>query len=424
MTDIRRTVTFATGLYRRRFDFAFHGYLRRDPLSLLHLRAGRDDPYAIYERLRAQGTLVPNRLGHWVTTSHRLCNAVLRDRRFGVRSAELTVPDSPSDDFDMSFLDRDPPDHTRLRRLAQPSFSPRQMAGYRPRIERTVDDLLDAALAAGRFDLVSSLAAPLPIAVITDLMGVPDADAAQFAEVGTVIGGALDGIHSLAHAARLQAANDTLRGLFEGLFELRRREPADDMISRIVAAEGDQIQPREMLPMCNLLLVAGFETTVNLIGNAVNALLDHPEQWADLCADPAGLAGPAVEETLRYDPPVQRTARCALEPVELDGHPVAKGQFVVTLIGAANRDPAAFPEPGRFDIHRTQTADHLAFSSGIHYCVGQPLARLEATIAVQKLAERMPGLRRNGPVRRRTSTLIRGPIHLPVRALASAALQR
>ena len=416
MTEIRRTVTFATALYRRRFDFAVHGYLHRDPLSLLHLRAGRDDPYAIYERLRAQGTLTRSRLGQWATTSHRLCNAVLRDRRFGVRSAELTVPSPPTDDFDMSFLDRDPPDHTRLRRLAQPAFSPRQMAGYRPRIEATVDDLLGAALAAGDFDLVSAFAAPLPIEVITDLMGVPDADAARFAQVGTVIGSALDGIHSLGHAARLQTANDTLRALFEGLFELRRRAPADDVISRIVAAEGDQIQPREMLPMCNLLLVAGFETTVNLIGNAVNALLDHPGQWADLCADPAGLAGPAVEETLRYDPPVQRTARVALEPVELDGHVVAPGQFVVTLIGAANRDPEAFPDPGTFDIHRTQTADHLAFSSGIHYCVGQPLARLEAVVALQKLAERMPGLRRNGPLRRRTSSVIRGPIHLPVRA--------
>jgi P450-derived glycosyltransferase activator len=425
MTELRRTVSFATGLYRRRLDFAYHGYVHRDPMSRLHLRAGRDNPYAIYERLRGQGPLVPTRLGNWVTTSHRLCNAVLRDRRFGVRSAELTVPTSPSDEFDMSFLDRDPPDHTRLRRLAQPAFSPRQMAGYRPRIERTVDDLLDAAQAAGDFDLVPAFAAPLPIAVITDLMGVPDADAGRFAQVGTVIGSALDGIGSLTHAARLQAANDTLKELFEGLFELRRREPADDVISRIVAAEGDQIQPREMLPMCNLLLVAGFETTVNLVGNAVNALLDHPDQWADLCADPAGLAGPAIEETLRWDPPVQRTARCALEPVELDGQTVGAGQFVVTLLGAANRDPGAFPDPGRFDIHRVQTADHLAFSSGIHYCVGQPLARLEATVALRKLAERMPGLRRNGPLRRRVSSIVRGPIHLPVQAqaLAKAALQ-
>jgi cytochrome P450 len=300
------------------------------------------------------------------------------------------------------------------------------MTGYRPRIEKQVDDLLDRAVADGDFDLVSALAAPLPIAVITDLLGIPDADSERFAQVGTVIGSALEGIRSLGHAARLQAANNELRRLFEGLFELRRTSPSDDLIGRIVAAEGDHIQPHEMIPMCNLLLVAGFETTVNLVGNAVNTLLDHPAQWRDLCDDPAGLAGPAIEETLRYDPPVQRTARCATESVELDGHTVQKGQFVVTLLGAANRDPAAYPDPNTFDMHRDQTADHLAFSSGIHYCVGQPLARLEAVIALQKLAERMPDLRRAGPVKRRISSVVRGPIHLPVHGgtVAKAALQR
>ena len=420
VAEIRRAAAFATALYLRRLDFAFAGHVLRDPLARLHLRAGRDDPYAIYERIRARGPLSPTRLGHWVTPSHRLSNAVLRDRRFGVRSAEITGSAAAGDEFDMSFLDRDPPDHTRLRRLAQPAFSPKQMDGYRPRVERSVDELLDAAAAQGEFDLVSALAAPLPIAVITDLLGVPDADAERFADVGSVIGSALDGIHSLRHAARLKAADAELRHLFEGLFALRREHPADDVISRIVAAEGDKIRPDEMLPMCNLLLVAGFETTVNLIGNAVNALLDHPEQWASLCADPAGLAGPAIEETLRFDPPVQRTARCALEDVPLDGHIVRKGQFVVTLLGAANRDPTIYPSPDTFDIHREPGIDHLAFSSGIHYCVGQPLARLEATIALRRLAERMPDLRRTGPVRRRVSSIVRGPLHLPVRTGARA----
>ena len=421
MAQLRRTATFATALYRRRLDFAFHGYVRRDPMSLLHLRAGRENPYAVYDRLRAQGTLVPTRFGNWVTTSHRICKTILQDRRFGVRNAELSGLAETAAEFDLSLLDLDPPDHTRLRRLAQPAFSPRQMATYKPRIERTVDRLLDDAETAGQFDLVPAFAAPLPITVISDLMGVPDAGTDRFARYGVVLASALDGIRSLTHAARLQTANSQLRALFEEIFELRRRDPADDVVSRIIAAEGDQIQPAEVLPLCNLLLVAGFETTVNLIGNSVNALLRHPAQWEALVADPS-LAEAAVEETLRWDPPVQRTARCAREDVELDGRTVRKGQFVVTLLGGANRDPEAYPDADRFDIHRAPGPDHLAFSSGIHYCVGAPLARLEAIIALRRLAERLPGLRPAGPVRRRTSSLVRGPIHLPVKAHARKAV--
>jgi P450-derived glycosyltransferase activator len=421
---VTSVLQFAGALYSRRLTIAYGGYVRRDPLSLLNLRPGRDDPYALYERLRDRGPLSRTRLGNWVTPGYRLCNAILRDRRFGVRNGERVAATSATDEFDLSFLDLDPPDHTRLRRLAQPAFSPKQMTGYRARVEQQVDKLLDAMALKGEVDLVSAFAAPLPIAVITDLLGIPDADAERFSGLGRTIGSALNGVRSLGHAARLKAANDELRVLFEGLFELRRREPADDVISRIIAAEGDQIQPAEMRPMCNLLLVAGFETTVNLIGNAVNALLEHPGQWADLCADPEGLAAAAIEETLRWDAPVQRTARCAAEDLELAGQLLRRGEFVITALAGANRDPEIFANPAVFDIHRRPEADHLAFSSGIHYCVGAPLARMEATIALRRLAERMPGLTRAGALRRRSSGIIRGPLHFPVRAVRQPAAAR
>jgi cytochrome P450 len=406
MSDLGKRAGFASQLYRERAAIVYTGYVKRDPMALLKLRPGRVDPYAIYDRLRAGGTLTPTtRLGGWVSTSHRVCDSVLRDRRFGVYRK-----------WDLSFLGMNPPDHTRLRGLALPAFGPKAVATYQDRIEREVGELLDRASAAGEFDLVSVFAAPLPIAVITDLLGIPDSDSARFARYGMVIGSALDGINSMRHARQLQANNADLRQLLDRLFELRRREPRDDIVSRLVAAKGDQVRPDEILPMCMLILVAGFETTVNLIGNAVLALLDHREQWQALCADPEAMAPKAVEETLRFDPPVQWTSRVALQSLDLEGKPVRKGQQVVTLIGAANRDPEVYPDPDTFDIEREAAVGHLAFSSGIHYCLGQPLARLEATIALQLLAERMPGLARSGRVLRRNSTTIRGPVCVPVAA--------
>jgi cytochrome P450 len=415
MSEIGETARFVTELYRERAGTAVAAYVRRDKLARLQRRPGRDNPYAIYAQLRSKGTVLPGRYGGLATGSHRVCNAVLRDRRFGSRPPD-GYPRSPQDELEASFLTMNPPDHTRLRKLAQPALSPKTVSGYAGRIARTAADLLDRAASAGDFDLVSQFAAPLPIAVITDLFGIPDADSAEFAEYGALLGSALDGISSLRHAAQLMKSQARTVALFDGLFELRRSEPGDDIVSRLVAAEGDQIQPAEMMPLCVLLLIAGFETTVNLIGNSVLALLDHLAQWRELQADPEGLAPQVVEETLRFDPPVQRTSRYALEDLDLEGTPVRKGQEVTTLLGAANRDPEVYDKPDVFDIHRVTSTEHLAFSSGIHYCAGAPLARLEATVAVRMLAERMPGLQRTGPVQRRNSTLIRGPLHVPVSA--------
>jgi cytochrome P450 len=407
MSDLTSTITFAAQLYRDKAAVAYAGYVRRDPLARLSLRPGRANPYPLYETLRARGPLTTTSQGGWVTTSHRVCDAVLRDRRFCVQAP---------DGFEISFLGMNPPDHTRLRRVATPAFSPKAVAGYAARIERVAGELLDEAAKKDEFDLVSAFAAPLPIAVITALLGIPESDTATFTRYGVLLGGALDGVRSLRHAAQLQAADLELEKLFEGLFALRRSQPADDVVSHIVAAEGDQVQPAEMLPICFLLLIAGFETTVNLISNGVIALLNHPGQWKALCADPEGLAPKVVEETLRYDPPVHLTDRHALEPLELEGQRISAGQEITTLIAAANRDPEVYDNPATFDLGRDNPAAHLAFSSGIHHCLGRPLATLEARVAFRVIAERLPGLRLAGPIKRRNATIIRGPLTLPVAA--------
>jgi P450-derived glycosyltransferase activator len=410
----KQELLFAARLYRTQALVAYWAYVKRYPLARLQRGGGQLDPYPVYEQIRGAGPMTLSQLGNWVTTRHDLCGRVLRDRRFGVRPLGAGPAASAPEDFDLSLLDRNPPEHTRLRRLAAPAFSPRQMADYRPRIESTVHRLLDDAERQGRFDLQSTFSAPLPIAVITDLLGVPDADAAALAQHGATIGSALGGITGVRHAARLYKANQALAGLMTGVFELRHREPGDDVVSSLIAA-GDEIGPDELRSLCVLLLIAGFETTVNLLGNAVLALLNHPEQWNALHDDPT-LAARAVEETLRYDPPVQRTARVAFEDVELGGYPVRKDQFVLTLIAAANRDPDVYEHPDRFDIMREAPAEHLAFSAGIHYCLGAPLARLEATIALQALVERFPRLRQAGRLQYRRSATIRGPQVFPVAA--------
>jgi P450-derived glycosyltransferase activator len=401
---------FATALYLQHAQVAYRAYVRHDELALLASGPGRRDPYPLYERLRARGPMTPTLLGNWSSTSHEICSRVLRDRRLGVRPLDDEDDDVPRP-MDLSFLEMNPPDHTRLRRLVSPAFSPKQMTVWTPRIEKRTQQLLDAV--SGAFDLVSAYANPLPIAVISDLLGMPHERAEDFTRYGRLIGSALDGVRSPRHAAQLMRADKALETLLEEMFVLRRREPADDVITLVVsAADQGEVRPAEMIPLCILLLIAGFETTVNLIGNTVLALLSHPEQWRAVADDPT-LAAAAVEETLRWDPPVQQTGRVALDDLDIDGRHVHKGQFVVTLLGGANRDPSVHPDPGRFDIAREQH-DNLAFSSGIHYCIGQPLARLEATIAIRELAQRFPRLRRAGRMVRRSSTTIRGPLRLPV----------
>ncbi|WP_405059673.1 cytochrome P450 [Kribbella sp. NBC_01505] len=358
----------------------------------------------------------------WLSTDYAVCNAILRDhRRFGVRPAGdpgPTSPDTSGNTFDLGFLEREPPDHTRLRQLAAPAFRPKMMAGYAERIAEFTRDLItgiERKAADGRpFDLIADFAAPLPIGVITTLMGIPDADVHRLSEHGTVVGSALSGIDSPEEAAALATANAELHELFSELIALKRAHPADDVISYLVAATPDGITPYELQTTARLLLIAGFETTVNLIGNGIATLLDHPDQWELLRTEPER-APAVVEEVLRFAPPVQNTSRFVHEAVSIGGAEVPAGSWIMLILAAANRDPGVFSDPAVFDITRPRQAEHLSFASGIHYCLGAPLARLEAQIAFTELATRLPKLQRSedAPTWRK-SRVIRGYSTLPL----------
>jgi pimeloyl-[acyl-carrier protein] synthase len=385
-----------------------------------------EDPYPLYHRLRAEDPVHRSPLGFWVLTRHADVLAVLRDPRMSrdPRRSERVAQLRASAEVDEllaaeeaapSMLFVDPPDHTRLRTLVNKAFTPAAVERLRPRVEELVAGLLDEAAGTGAMDVVEGLAYPLPVTVICELFGVPEADRDRFRAWSRGLVHLLDPLVASDALERALRARQALRGYLGGLIAERRAHPAGDLLTALIAAEdqGHQLTEAELVSMCVLLLVAGHETTVNLIANGMLALLRDPEARARLQADPA-LARGAVEELLRYDSPVQFTSRHALEDLDVGGRRVRAGETVVAVLGAANRDPAQFPDPDRLDLARAPNR-HLAFGGGIHFCLGAPLARMEAAVAIPAMLARLPGLALGPapPVRRDTVTL-RGLSSLPV----------
>jgi cytochrome P450 len=392
----------------------------RPGLSALADPAVLPDPYPVLAALReaspfreADGALV-------VVGRHEDCSAILRDPRASSERFRSLLAPPEHQRRPPSFLSLDPPDHTRLRRLVSKAFAPRVIAGLAPRIRELSDDLLTAAAADGehRIDVVGELAYPLPVRIISELLGVPPGDHARFAGWSASLAHSLqprflgndDGLDAAAQQASLEFAE-----YFRELIAARRARPADDLLSELIRAEddGQRLSEQELIATCVLLLVAGHETTVSLISNAILALLRHPDQLAALAADP-GLAAGAVEETLRYDAPVQFTGRVARGGMQVGGETVRDGAMLLLLLAATGRDPEVFADPDRFDIGRN-AASHLAFAAGPHFCLGAPLARLEAAIAVQAFASRVaaPELDPAGLAYKQNLNL-RGPARLAV----------
>jgi cytochrome P450 len=376
----------------------------------------RLDPYPLYRQLRTSEPVQWNEFVQiWTLTRYADVTAVLRDNRL---SADRTRSDRfqrpPGREIYQSMLTLDPPDHTRLRTLVNKAFTPASVERLRPRVQVLVDEILSAAAERGRMEVISELAYPLPVTVIAEMLGIPPEDHQVFKDWSATLAANLDPIRSGELREDAFEARDALAEYLSEVVERRRRRPGDDLISGLLSAEerGDVLTHRELLTMCNLLLIAGHETTVNLIGNGLRALLANPDQFQRLQQD-SGLIETAVEELLRFDGPVQLTGRVVVEATSVAGVQMKAGQFVMLLLGAANRDPEQFPDPDRLDLGRRPN-QHLGFGRGIHFCLGAPLARLEGQVVLGAMVSRFPGLRLDGdPVQRDTVTL-RGLEALPV----------
>ncbi|MGW0311254.1 cytochrome P450 family protein [Streptomyces flavidovirens] len=383
------------------------------------------DPYPYYAKLREAGPAHLIRTADvervWLIVGHDEARRALADPRLSKDWRTSGLYDVTANPINANMLETDPPHHTRLRKLVAREFTSRRIEALRPQIQRVTDELLDAMTAGSSrtADLVEALAFPLPMTVICELLGVPDLDRASFRGWSNEIV-APTGADAEGEAVRAMGAY-----LAELVEDKRASGPGDDLLSALIrtqAEDGDRLAPDELIGMAFLLLIAGHETTVNLISNGVRALLAHPDQLASLRAD-FGLIDSAVEEMLRYDGPVENaTFRFTREPFEVGDVVIPAGEPVLVSLAAGDRDAARFPDPDRFDITRTAVAGkgpgHLAFGHGLHFCLGAPLARMEGRIAVRTLLERCPDLTPapdGGPPEWLPGLLMRGVRRLRVR---------
>jgi cytochrome P450 len=425
--DARATARWVVqhGLVRQ----ALRRALRRGDLQARAILdpAARADPYPLYDEVRASGPLVRGRLGR-LTASHSVATALLRSDDFRAGPDEQALPaplrrltawsrdpralwpiDPPS------LLVVEPPDHTRYRRLVARVFSARAVEALRPQVEAIADGLLDRLEGRSEVDLVESYCTLLPLTVIAEVLGVPPADREAVLRYGNDTTASVD--VGLSYR-QFRTVDTAVRGFSAWLgahLERLRAAPGEDLLSQLVHLddEGQRLDDTELRATAGLLLVAGFETTVNLLGSGTELLLRHPEQRALLRRRPE-LWPTAVEEVLRFESPVQVTGRFAVRDTELAGVRVPRGRLVVAMLGGANRDPEVFPDPHRFDVTRSNARDHLSFSGGRHFCLGAALARVEGEVGLARLFARWPELALARPGRRRPTRVLRGWEQLPV----------
>jgi cytochrome P450 len=385
-----------------------------------------EDPYSRYAAMRAADPIHRSPLEFWVLFRYDDILRLLRDPTLSVedRNARMTAMDEMVNQVlgeraergGKSMLSRDPPDHTRLRKLVTKAFTPRVIQDLRPRIQALVDQNLDAAGERGDMDVISDLAFPLPFVVISEMLGVPASDGARLREWSGLI---VRSLEPLVDPDTIRAIADASDHMFDHVSDLiawKRKEPADDLLSALIAAEehGDVLSDEELVEQVLLLYIAGHETTVNLIGNGVLALLRSRPQLERLRADASLMPG-AVEELLRFDSPVQMTRRITLTDVEIGGKTIEKGSFCALILASANHDPERFGEDAeQLDVAREQAHQHLSFGGGAHYCLGAALARLEGEVAIGSLIDRFPEIDFAGETAYNGRLNLRGLERLPV----------